>query len=148
MDETMNGAMKLSETKTLYDLLENAGRLYGDKVFLKYEIEEEVFEKTYAEFVIDAKKTASFVKEKKEENGGKIHAALLGRNSYEYLCSLMGTVSAGGVAIPLDVQLSNEELVKNLSKADTDILFYDWEFSSQTSYIMEHCDCISHYICL
>lgn len=148
MDETMNGAMKLSETKTLYDLLENAGRLYGDKVFLKYEIEEEVFEKTYAEFVIDAKKTASFVKEKKEENGGKIHAALLGRNSYEYLCSLMGTVSAGGVAIPLDVQLSNEELVKNLSKADTDILFYDWEFSSQASYIMEHCDCISHYICL
>ena len=52
----MNGTMKLSETKTLYDLLENAGRLYSDKVFLKYEIEEEVYEKTYAEFVTDAKK--------------------------------------------------------------------------------------------
>ena len=144
----MNGIMKLSETKTLYDLLENAGRLYGDKVFLKYEIEEEVYEKTYAEFVGDSKKTASFIQEKRQEKSGKIHAALLGKNSYEYLCGLMGIVSAGGVAIPLDVQLSNEELVKNLRKADTDILFYDWEFASQASYIMEHCDFISHFICL
>lgn len=144
----MNGIMKLSETKTLYDLLENAGRLYGDKVFLKYEIEEEVYEKTYAEFVGDSKKTASFIQEKRQEKSGKIHAALLGKNSYEYLCGLMGIVSAGGVAIPLNVQLSNEELVKNLRKADTDILFYDWEFVSQASYIMEHCDFISHFICL
>ena len=31
----MNGIMKPEETKTLYDLLENAGRLFGEKIFLK-----------------------------------------------------------------------------------------------------------------
>lgn len=142
----MNGLMKREETRTLYDLLENAGRLYGDKVFLKYEVEEEVFEKTYREFVTDSKKVAAFMQE--EKKGGRSHAALLGHNSYEYLCAMMGTVSAGGAAIPLDVQLSDEDLVRNLKKADTDILFYDWEFSQQTAYIMEHCDVIKKFICL
>ena len=57
----MNGIMKPEETKTLYDLLENADRLYADKIFLRYEIDDEVYEKTYRElFVIQRKQQVLF----------------------------------------------------------------------------------------
>lgn len=148
MHGAMNGEMKLENTKTLYDLLENAGKLYSDKVFLRYEIDDVVYEKKYGEFVVDAKKVAKFIQQEGEAWGHDLHVAMLGRNSYEYLCTLLGTVSAGGVAIPMDTQLSKENLMKNLEKADTDILFYDWEFRSQASYIMERCDFIHQCVCL
>ena len=148
MDGTINGLMKPEETKTLYDLLDNAGKLYGDKTFLRYEIDDVVYEKKYGEFVSDAKRVAKFVQMKGKEAGHDLHVAILGRNSYEYLCILLGTVSAGGTAIPMDTQLSKADLMKNLQKADTDILFYDWEFRSQMSYIREKCDFIKQSICL
>ncbi len=148
MNGPINGQMKPEETKTLYDLLNNAGKLYADKVFLKYEIDEVVYEKKYGEFASDAKKVAKFIQKEGEAWGHDLHVAMLGRNSYEYLCTLLGTVSAGGVAIPMDTQLSKENLMANLEKADTDILFYDWEFRSQASFIMERCDFIHQCVCL
>ncbi len=144
----LNGKMQPQDTKTLYDLLINAGNLYGDKVFLRYAIDEVVYEKTYAQFVTDAKRLAAFIQKEGQAWGHDLHVALLGHNSYEYLCAMLGTVSAGGVAIPMDTQLSKERLMENLEKADTDILFYDWEFRSQASYIMERCDFIHQAICL
>ncbi len=148
MDTKMNGVMKPEETKTLYDLLENAGRLYSDKVFIRYEQDDEVYEKTYGQFCVDAKKIASFIQAEGKAWGHDLHVSLLGKNSYEYLCALLGTVSAGGVAIPMDTQLSKENLMKQMEKSDTDILFYDWEFRSQASYIMERCDFIHQCVCL
>ena len=51
MNGPINGAMRPEDTRTLYDLLENAGRLFGEKTFLRYEIDEVVYEKTYGQFV-------------------------------------------------------------------------------------------------
>ncbi|MBQ7677276.1 MAG: non-ribosomal peptide synthetase, partial [Lachnospiraceae bacterium] len=148
MAEALNGLMRPEDTRTLYDLLCNAGNLYADKTFLKYEIDEVIYEKTYSEFVRDAKCIAKFIQKEAASWKHDLHVALLGHNSYEYLCTLMGTVSAGGTAIPLDTQISKEHLMANLTKADTDILFYDWEFRSQVSYIMERCDFIHQALCL
>ena len=148
MNGQINGAMRPEDTRTLYDLLENAGRLFGEKTFLRYEIDEVVYEKTYGQFVTDAKKVAKFIAQEGKAWGHDLHVAMLGHNSYEYLCTLMGSVSAGATAIPLDTQLSKENLMSNLEKADTDILFYDWEFRSQASYIMERCDFIHQCVCL
>ncbi|MBQ3463839.1 MAG: AMP-binding protein, partial [Clostridia bacterium] len=67
---------------------------------------------------------------------------------YEYIATMFGVLGGNGLVIPLDIQLSNENMVKNLAKADTDVLFYDWEFRSQVTYIMEHCKTIKKFICL
>ena len=43
-------------TKTLWDLAEQAARLFGDKTFLRYEKDDEIYEKSYREFLEDATK--------------------------------------------------------------------------------------------
>ena len=148
MTGSINGQMRPEDTKTLFDLMEQAEKLYADKTFLRFESEDEIYEKTYAQLASDSRKVAVFVRQEAKAWGHDLHVAILGHSSYEYICALMGTVSAGGTAIPMDTQLSKENLMKNLEKADTDVLFYDWDFRSQASYIMERCDFIHQCVCL
>lgn len=135
-------------TKTIYDLVQNAEKEFGDKVFLRYEKDDVIIDKTYAEFSRDCKAVSVWIEEQNKIEGKKTHAALLGRNSYGYLSSLLGIMSAGSVAIPLDVQLSKEVMADNIERADVDILFYDWEFNSQIEVIKEKCKNVKHFICL
>jgi len=63
---------------------------------------------------------STFIEEKSKVYGHKVHAAILGRSSYFYLTALLGTVSAGSVAIPLDIQLSKEGLADNIERSDAE----------------------------
>ena len=48
---------------------------------------------------------------KSGELGKKIHAAMIGKCSYEFLTVRMGVAASGNVAIPLDTQLSKEAFI-------------------------------------
>ena len=135
-------------TKTLWDLAEQAARLFGDKTFLRYEKDDEIYEKSYREFLEDATKLGVWAEEISDVMGHRLHAALIGRASWQYLAAMFATAGAGGIAIPMDVQLTNEAFVTNITKAETDVVFYDWEFHSQVSYIREHCPQIKKFVCL
>lgn len=140
--------ISLSNTKTVYDLVQNAGREYGSKVFMRYEKNYIIYEKTYTDLAADSLAIAAWTEEKSHKNGHKIHAAFLGKCSYEYLVSLLGVTSSGAVSIPLDIQSNKETFVDNLNRSDTDILFFDWEFRSQAGFIKEKCPGIKEFICL
>lgn len=140
--------INLENTKTVYDLVQNAGKEYGDKVFLRYEENDTVYEKSYQKFAADCKAVSAWAEEQNQKEGHKLHTALLGKSSYSYLTVLLGTMSAGCTAVPLDVQLSKEGLADCISRSDVDIVFYDWEFNSQIEVIKEKCSNTKHYICL
>lgn len=134
-------------TKTLYDLVQNSAIEYGDKAFVRYEENDFVYEKSYAEFALECDAFSTWIDKKNIEAGHKVHVALLGKTSYLYLVALMGTVSAGAVAVPLDVQLSKEGMADCLKRSDIDIVFYDWDFVSQISVMREKCKDIKEFIC-
>jgi len=46
----------LENTKTVYDLIKNAGKEYRNKSFLRYEENDIIYEKSYAEFAKDCTK--------------------------------------------------------------------------------------------
>ncbi|MBQ9437644.1 MAG: non-ribosomal peptide synthetase, partial [Lachnospiraceae bacterium] len=136
------------DTRTIMELVRNAGKAFGHKTFLKWESDDTVYEKSYAQICGDAEKIAAWTEEKAQEYGHPLHAALLGRCGYEYLAVLLGVTGAGSVAVPMDAQLSNENLQANVNKADVDILFYDWDCESQASFLRENCGNVKSIICL
>ena len=138
----------LSNTRTVYDLVQNAGKEYGAKTFIRYEKNYIMYEKTYKELADDSHAIAAWTEEQSKKAGHKIHAAFLGRCSYEYLAALLGVTGSGAVSIPLDIQLNKEAFIDNLNRSDTDILFFDWEFRSQAGFIKEKCPGIKEFICL
>ena len=137
-----------SNTKTLYSLAQNAGIEYGEKLFMHYEREEELFERTYSDLARDTKSLAVWSEEINQECGHKIHAALFGKCSYRLVVAMIGVTGAGGVSVPVDVQLSNEDLVNRFNEADIDVLFFDWELFPKLDFVRKNCPNIKYYICL
>lgn len=133
---------------TLGELLENAAVDYENQVFVRYEKDGIVYEKGYRTFAMDTRAVAHWVTNMCGELGRRVHVALLGKCSYEYLTVFMGAAAAGGVAIPLDVQLSKEALIENLRRAETDILFFDYEYLSDAEYLQEACGCVKEIVCI
>ncbi|NME82125.1 AMP-binding protein [Clostridium sp. SM-530-WT-3G] len=135
-------------TKTLYDLVQNCAIEYGDRALLRYEKDDLIYEKSYAEFALECDAMSTWIEKKNKEIGHRVHVGILGTSSYLYLTTLMGTVSAGGVAALLDVNLSKEDLADHLDRSDVDIIFYDWDFISQVSVIRQKCKNIKQFICI
>ena len=133
---------------TLGDLLETAAVDYENQVFIRYEKDGIVYEKGYRTFAMDTRAVAHWTMNKSGELGKKLHVAIIGKCSYEYLTVLMGVAAAGSIAIPLDVQLSKEGFIENLNRAEADIIFFDYEYLSDVEYLMEACEGGKEVICL
>ena len=135
-------------TKTIYDLVRNAGKEYGKKVFLRYEENEVVYDVTYEEFAAQCMAIAAWVKDQDEKAGRKVRVGLLGSSSHHYLAVLLGVMSNGNVGIPLDIQMNVDTLSDCLNRSDVDILFYDWEHHALVEGAKDKCPAITQYISL
>ena len=135
-------------TKTIYDLVENAGKEYGDKVFLRYEDNDVVFNVTYRQFMEECRAIAAWTKEQDAAIGHKAQIGLMGSSSHDYLAVMLGVMSNGNAVVPLDIQLDVETFADCLNRSDVDILFYDWEHHPLVEGVKELCPRIRSYISL
>lgn len=137
-----------SNVRTLKDLLETAAIDYENNVFLRYEKDGIIYEKGYRTFAMDARAISNWVQQKSKEAGRKLRIALIGKCNYEYLTVLMGVACAGSIAIPMDVQLSKQGFKDNLTKAEVDYIFFDYEYMSEVSFLKGACPFLAGVICL
>jgi len=135
-------------TKTVYDLVQNSGKEYENRVFLRYEENEIIHDVTYGQFSRDCRAISAWTKAQDEIAGRKVRVGLLGSSSHHYLAVLLGVMSNGNVAVPLDVQLNVETLSDCLNRSDVDILFYDWEHYSLVEGAKDKCPNVREYISL
>ena len=135
--------MNKNDVKTIADLVTKSAEEYGSKVFLKEIVKNEVAEKTFEEFYTDIKKFYGYIKNK---YGRDVHTAVIGPSSYGWLVSWFGTVSGGSVAVPLDAQLSPEDICELLVRSDTDIFCYDSRYEKMIPAVKANCPNVKEYI--
>lgn len=135
-------------TKTLYDLVQNAGKEHGDRVFIRYEENDVIHDVTYRQFVDECNAIAAWTKEQDAIIGHKVQVGLMGGSSHHYLAVMLGVMSNGNTVVPLDVQLNVEKFSDCLNRSDVDILFYDWEHHPLVEGTKEHCPRVRSYISL
>ncbi len=140
--------ISLENTKTIYDLIHNAGREHGDRVFLRYEDNEILYDVTYRQFQADCDAISAWTTAQAARLGRRLHVALLGSASHHYLAVLLGVMSAGSTAVPLDVQSNLESLCDNVNRSDVDILFYDWEHRTLADGAKERCASLTQCVSL
>ncbi len=134
-----------SNTKTIYDLVINAGNEYADKRFLSYEVYGEVQNVSYGKFVEECKAVISWIQEYSVKLGRVLHVGLYGQNSHPYFVALMATMAAGAVAVPLDVQMHEDALADAVNRAEVDVLFYDYSQDSVVQLIKDQCEGVKDY---
>lgn len=135
-------------TKTVYDLVENAGKEHGDRIFLRYEDNDVVYDVTYRTFADECNAMAAWTKEQDAVIGHKAQVGILGSSSHHYLAVMLGVMANGNTIVPLDIQLDVDGLSDCLNRSDVDILFYDWEHAPLVEGVRDKCPKVRSYISL
>ena len=63
--------------------------------------------------------------------------AIIGENSPEWIATYLAAITSGGVAVPIDVALSKEQLVEFSRMAKVDVLAYS---NTWAPFVEEHAD--------
>ena len=138
--------MNKNDIKTVADLVKKSAEEFGGKVFLKELIKGDVAEKTFEEFCTDVKKLSGYINTKYGVGAKQVHTAVIGPSSYGWLVSWFGTVCGGNAAVPLDAQLSPQDICELLVRSDTDIFCYDSRYEKMIPAVKANCPNVKEYI--
>lgn len=131
--------------KTLYDLVIGAKGSFGGKTFIKEKAGEGISEKSFTQFCEDALRVSAFLKDK---FGKRIHAGVVGPTSYNYLVGYLGAMIGGSTGVPIDAQLSPDDMAELLDRADVEALFFDKKFAAALPVFKAKCPKIKEFVLL
>jgi long-chain acyl-CoA synthetase len=111
---------KVEKLRDMRELLRRAGKLYSDKIaFKELGPQKQIFEYSFSRLEGDVNALGT----KLMEMGMKgYHVAVLGETSYNWVISCLSVVNGLGIAVPLDKEMTNEDIVKLLNKSDADAI--------------------------
>lgn len=120
-----NQKIKLNEvTKvtSVKQMLELSVKEAGDKPAFQYKGEnDEIVEVTYKEFVKDTEELGTALASIGMQDK---HIAMIGENSYKWLTGYLTVLKSTGVFVPIDKELSANEIINVLKHSDSEVLFY------------------------
>lgn len=122
------------EFRTVKDVVEVVLKTYQDNPVFRYKQGKAVIEKSKEEFVSDVRRLGQVFHEMFPKGS---HIALLGKTSYEWLTCYFAIMTSENVTVPLDKELSREDLLELIDFADTDCLVYDKEYQDVADFIRE-----------
>ena len=135
-------------TKTIADLVKLAGEEYKERVFLRYEKDDNIKDVTFGKFLESCETVAGWVQAQDAKLHRKVRVGVMGGSSFSYLSALFGVMANGNVVVPLDIQLDMNTLIENVNRADLDFLFYDWDHYEKAQGALESCPELKGTICL
>lgn len=128
----------------LKHLVKSSAELYSDKAYLRYKGEEpdEIVDVTFSDFdkYIDRLGTAFY-----SLGLAKKHIAVIGETSKEWIATYLATVNGGGVIVPLDKELTEDEIKNFLETAEVSAVVYSERFQDYFEKISEETN-ISYFI--
>jgi len=134
----MNKKMKLNEaTKvtSVKEILNIALKEAKDKIAFQYKDEEQnVIKVTYEEFVRDTEELGTALASIGMQNK---HIAIIGENSYKWLTVYLTVLKSTGVFVPIDKEITSQEIINILKHSDSEVLFYSKKYEKWISQIKE-----------
>ena len=123
--------------RDLRELVDHAVKNYGSRPgFREINAERVVTDHSFTDLKSDSEALAA--KLRSEGMKGR-HIALLGETSYSYIVCYLATVNWVGVVVPIDKELTTEDIVHLLKKSDVEGLFFSDSFSPEISMILSEC---------
>ena len=136
--------MTKDNTLTLKELINNASNEFSNNTFVRYKVKKSIIDKSFKQFDLDTDALGVFLKEKISIN--RLHIALVGTTSYNYLVSFFGAIKTNNVIVPLDAQLSAEDICDCVNRADVTVFMYDSRFSKLVGHVRKLCPQVTDII--
>jgi len=122
-----NKKMKLNESRkinSIKEMVDLAVKESGDQIAFQYKdekVKDKIVKVTYKEFVKDTEELGTALANKGMHDK---HIAMIGDNSYKWLTVYLTVLKSTGVFVPVDKELTCEQIINVLKHSDSDVLFY------------------------
>ena len=127
----MSKKMKLNEVKkisSIKEMMELAVKEDGDKIAFQYRHEskkDQIVKVTYKEFQKDTEELGTALANIGMQDK---HIAMIGENSYKYLTVYLTVLKSTGVFVPVDKELTVNQIINVLTHSDSEVLFYSEKY--------------------
>lgn len=130
----MDKATYYSKFRTVRDLIDNSAETYGEKPFIKFLVDDEIIEKSFIDLRENSLAICRYMRSVCPE---RMHIAIIGKTSYEYITAMTGALVSGNVFVPFAPNTTVEEGVNLFEAGDIEALFYENEFAETAKAIAE-----------
>lgn len=126
--------------RDLRELIDYAAEKYGDKTAIReLNSRREIIDHTYRQLQADIKALGT----KLVADGWKgSHFALVGESSYNYVVCYLAVTNWVGVIVPIDKELANDEMAKQLRFCDATAIFFTDLLAPKMAAILPQCPAI------
>ena len=134
------------ETKkfeTIKEMMNMAVEEAGDNIAFKFKAKGQVKEKTYKEFQNDTIYLGTALS---TINAIDKHIAVIGENSYEWITVYLTTLKSNGVLVPIDKELTCDEIINVLKSSDSEIFFFSKKYEKYIETVKKELPQIKYYI--
>lgn len=138
-----NGFIETQEIASIVSIIKKSSEDYGEKSAYRYYCENKIKELSYKNLFRYTELFASWIYSVKC-NRSKI--ALLGPLSCDWMIGYAGIVYSGAVAVVLDPNMTNEQLVSKINKTEVTVILYDVGHSDKANQIKELCDSLKFVV--
>ena len=116
---------EVAEVNSIKEMLEMAAKEEGDGIAFQYKNGDDVVKVTYKEFVRDTEELGTALA---KLNMHDKHVAIIGENSYKWLTCYLTVLKSTGVFVPVDKELTCEQVINVLKHSESDMLFYSAKY--------------------
>ena len=109
-----------AKVNTVRDLIDLAAERYGDKPFIKYLEGDRITEKSFSELRSNSLALSRYIRSICPR---RMHIAVIGKTTYEYITALTGTLVSGNVFVPFAPNISVNEACELFADGDVEALF-------------------------
>lgn len=117
----------LTQLRNLKEMVDYAAENFGERTFIEYKENGGISKKTYNDFKLSCD---TFSKMLHEIGLSEAHTAIVGPTSYEWIVTYFGSANAGGVAVPLAPNETDEMNTKLIDFADVTVFAFDKKHTS------------------
>ncbi len=114
--------MKDFYVPSVREILDNSAEKFGKKTFIEYFRDGELTEKSFTQVREDSLAVCRYLRSLTDK---KLHIAIIGATTYEYLVFATGVLISGNVLIPFAPEISAAEASNLFERGDVDFIIHD-----------------------
>ncbi len=133
----------MSAVSTLKELVYYANERFGDETFVIEYKKRNFIEHSYRTFRKECDALGAWLNEHFTE---RVHAAVIGLTSYEYLIAWFGIQCSGNVSVPLDNANNAERIADEIVRSDSEVVFLDNNHAKDIDTFRKLCPKVKYYI--
>lgn len=127
---------------TLKELVYSADERFGEETFVIEYKKRQFEEKSYRRFRRECDALGAWFNQQFPD---RVHAAVIGLTSYEYLVAWFGIQCSGNVSVPLDNANNAERIADEIDRSDSEVVFVDDNHIKDIGTFRELCPKVRFY---